>query len=176
MLIKLSSVFVKVHRLLLKENDCDNFSKCWPRPGSNLKRNRFDGAQDWEHDDPEIMSILSSNAFYCFTSVLLRVFRPPFSTPKFILTTSLIHCSLKGWENVLFELARKERCPRSSSRFNPESYACSLSVSVEILFLFWGIHLCYNVRKAPSAFNESKFISWSIYNMTVVTLFLKITR
>lgn len=46
----------------------------------------------------------------------------------------------------------------------------------EILFLFWGIHLCYNVRKAPSAFNESKFISWSIYNLTVVTFFLKITR
>ncbi|CAH3141563.1 unnamed protein product [Pocillopora meandrina] len=46
----------------------------------------------------------------------------------------------------------------------------------ETLFLFWGIHLCYNVRKAPSAFNESKFISWSIYNLTVVTFFLKITR
>lgn len=46
----------------------------------------------------------------------------------------------------------------------------------EMLFLFWGIHLCYNVRKAPSAFNESKFISWSIYNLTVVTFFLKMTR
>ena len=44
------------------------------------------------------------------------------------------------------------------------------------MFLFWGIHLCYNVRKAPSAFNESKFISWSIYNLTVVTCFLKVTR
>lgn len=46
----------------------------------------------------------------------------------------------------------------------------------EMLFLLWGIHLCYKVRKAPSAFNESKFISWSIYNLTVVTLLLKITR
>lgn len=46
----------------------------------------------------------------------------------------------------------------------------------EMLFLFWGIHLCYNVRKAPSSFNESKFISWSIYNLTVVTCLLKITR
>ena len=52
----------------------------------------------------------------------------------------------------------------------------SFVVSVEMLFLLWGIHLCYKVRKAPSAFNESKFISWSIYNLTVVTLLLKITR
>lgn len=52
----------------------------------------------------------------------------------------------------------------------------SLIVAVEMLFLLWGIHLCYKVRKAPSAFNESKFISWSIYNLTVVTLLLKITR
>ncbi|XP_068737850.1 probable G-protein coupled receptor CG31760 [Montipora capricornis] len=46
----------------------------------------------------------------------------------------------------------------------------------EMLFLFWGIYVCYNVRKAPSAFNESRFVSWSIYNLTVVTLLFKVTR
>ncbi|EDO46340.1 predicted protein [Nematostella vectensis] len=64
---------------------------------------------------------------------------------------------------------------KSSFRMTPRyviDWTCS---KFEVMFLFWGIRLCYNVRKAPSAFNESKFISWSIYNMTVVTLFLKIT-
>ena len=48
--------------------------------------------------------------------------------------------------------------------------------SVDILMLFWGIHLCYTVRKAPTKFNESKFISWSIYNMTVCIIFMKLMK
>jgi G protein-coupled receptor 158 len=36
--------------------------------------------------------------------------------------------------------------------------------AAELLFLIWGIRLCIVVRKAPSEFNESRFISWAIYN------------
>ncbi|XP_046849616.1 probable G-protein coupled receptor CG31760 [Xenia sp. Carnegie-2017] len=40
----------------------------------------------------------------------------------------------------------------------------------EVLFLLWGVWLCIRVRNAPSAYNESKYIAWCIYN----TLFVKI--
>ncbi|KAL5021248.1 hypothetical protein ScPMuIL_000403 [Solemya velum] len=45
----------------------------------------------------------------------------------------------------------------------------------ELLFLLWGISLCIIVRKAPSEFNESRFISWAIYNETLLSLFLNVS-
>ncbi|GAU95413.1 hypothetical protein RvY_07035-2 [Ramazzottius varieornatus] len=45
----------------------------------------------------------------------------------------------------------------------------------ELLLLLWGIKLCFVVRKAPSEFNESKFISWAIYNEFLLSLFLNIS-
>lgn len=47
--------------------------------------------------------------------------------------------------------------------------------SVEVLFLIWGIRLCIMVRKAPSEFNESRFISMAIYNEFLLSVFLKIS-
>lgn len=44
----------------------------------------------------------------------------------------------------------------------------------ELLLLLWGIRLCIVVRKAPSEFNESRFISWAIYNETLLSLFLSL--
>ncbi|XP_077865993.1 metabotropic glycine receptor-like [Saccoglossus kowalevskii] len=44
----------------------------------------------------------------------------------------------------------------------------------EILLLLWGIRLSFIVRKAPSEFNESKFITWAIYNETLLSMFLNI--
>ncbi|KAJ8302765.1 hypothetical protein KUTeg_019161 [Tegillarca granosa] len=49
------------------------------------------------------------------------------------------------------------------------------SAIAELLFLFWGIRLCIVVRKAPSEFNESRFISWAIYNETLLSLFLNVS-
>ncbi|OQV15352.1 putative G-protein coupled receptor [Hypsibius exemplaris] len=34
-----------------------------------------------------------------------------------------------------------------------------------VVFLVWGIRVCYRVRKAESYFNEAKFISFAIYNI-----------
>ncbi|XP_069112828.1 metabotropic glycine receptor-like [Argopecten irradians] len=45
----------------------------------------------------------------------------------------------------------------------------------ELIFLLWGIRLCIVVRKAPSEFNESRFISWAIYNETLLSLFLNVS-
>jgi len=40
----------------------------------------------------------------------------------------------------------------------------------EILFLAWGIKVCYNVRNAESLFNEARLISYAIYNIALVNI------
>ncbi|CAG9582033.1 unnamed protein product [Danaus chrysippus] len=47
--------------------------------------------------------------------------------------------------------------------------------TLEVIFLMWGIRLCIMVRKAPSEFNESRFISMAIYNEFLLSLFLNIS-
>lgn len=37
----------------------------------------------------------------------------------------------------------------------------------EVFFLMWGIHVCYSVRRAETYFNETKHISWAVYNIAV---------
>lgn len=46
---------------------------------------------------------------------------------------------------------------------------------MEVLFLAWGVRLCIMVRKAPSEFNESRFISMAIYNEFLLTCFLNVS-
>ncbi|PSN35115.1 hypothetical protein C0J52_25953 [Blattella germanica] len=43
------------------------------------------------------------------------------------------------------------------------------------MFLVWGIRLCIVVRKAPSEFNESRFISMAIYNEFLLSVFLNVS-
>ncbi|GLH03335.1 Probable G-protein coupled receptor CG31760 [Gryllus bimaculatus] len=38
----------------------------------------------------------------------------------------------------------------------------------EVLFLAWGIRVCYNVRHAESLFNEARLITYAIYNIALV--------
>lgn len=38
----------------------------------------------------------------------------------------------------------------------------------EVLFLAWGIRVCYNVRHAESLYNEARQISYAIYNIALV--------
>ncbi|CAH0562368.1 unnamed protein product [Brassicogethes aeneus] len=47
--------------------------------------------------------------------------------------------------------------------------------TLEVVFLVWGIRLCIVVRKAPSEFNESRFISMAIYNEFLLSVFLNIS-
>lgn len=51
----------------------------------------------------------------------------------------------------------------------------SYFLTVEFLFLLWGIRLCIMVRKAPSEFNESRFISMTIYNEFLLSIFLNVS-
>ncbi|BFZ12928.1 hypothetical protein BsWGS_15967 [Bradybaena similaris] len=62
-----------------------------------------------------------------------------------------------------------------------KTYICSAdwwdhsAAIAELLFLLWGVRLCIVVRKAPSEFNESRFISWAIYNEFLLSLFLNVS-
>ncbi|KAF4522946.1 hypothetical protein B566_EDAN012641 [Ephemera danica] len=40
----------------------------------------------------------------------------------------------------------------------------------EVLFLAWGIRVCYNVRNAESLYNEARLISYAIYNIAAVNI------
>ncbi|ALC39992.1 CG31760 [Drosophila busckii] len=40
----------------------------------------------------------------------------------------------------------------------------------EVLFLAWGIRVCYNVRNAESLYNEARLISYAIYNIAIVNI------
>jgi hypothetical protein len=42
----------------------------------------------------------------------------------------------------------------------------------EVLFLLWGIKVCYNVRNAESLYNEAKLISYAIYNIAFVNILM----
>ena len=49
-------------------------------------------------------------------------------------------------------------------------------VSAELLFMFFGIYLCYCTRAAPSNYREVRYISWAIYNETIVSTVFYICR
>lgn len=40
----------------------------------------------------------------------------------------------------------------------------------EVLFLMWGVKVCFSVRKAESFFDEATYISWAVYNIAVVNI------
>ncbi|XP_076275307.1 putative G-protein coupled receptor CG31760 [Rhynchophorus ferrugineus] len=42
----------------------------------------------------------------------------------------------------------------------------------EVLFLAWGIRVCYNVRNAESLYNEARLISYAIYNIALVNIMM----
>ena len=41
-----------------------------------------------------------------------------------------------------------------------------------MLFLIWGIKVCYSVRNAETLFNETKHISWAVYNIALVNIIM----
>ncbi|CAC5366032.1 GPR158 [Mytilus coruscus] len=44
----------------------------------------------------------------------------------------------------------------------------------EVCLLLVGVYICYMVRKAPGHFNESKYITWAVYNGIILGSFLLI--
>lgn len=50
-----------------------------------------------------------------------------------------------------------------------------LSVA-ELLFLLWGVYLCYAVRTVPSAFHEPRYMAVAIYNELLVSAIFHIIR
>ena len=48
----------------------------------------------------------------------------------------------------------------------------NIPVVVNLLILLWGVYLCVVTRNNPSAFNESKYIAISLYNLLLVGVFV----
>ncbi|KAH3844507.1 hypothetical protein DPMN_086765 [Dreissena polymorpha] len=44
-------------------------------------------------------------------------------------------------------------------------------ISLEIVFLLYGVYLCFTVRQAPPHYNESKHITWATYNAIILGSF-----
>lgn len=61
---------------------------------------------------------------------------------------------------------RTGRRPRMTAPLTLPSSLVSLTG--EVLFLLWGIKVCYNVRNAESLYNEARLISYAIYNIAIV--------
>ncbi|XP_014602858.1 PREDICTED: probable G-protein coupled receptor CG31760 isoform X3 [Polistes canadensis] len=65
-----------------------------------------------------------------------------------------------------------------ADKYGLKFYQCSFnwwdhSLAIgEILFLAWGIKVCYNVRNAESLFNEARLISYAIYNIAAVNIIM----
>lgn len=74
---------------------------------------------------------------------------------------------------ALFFLPLLITYPLSFTHHIPLSFLSACTV--EVLFLAWGVRLCIMVRKAPSEFNESRFISMAIYNEFLLTCFLNVS-
>ncbi|XP_032231410.1 probable G-protein coupled receptor CG31760 [Nematostella vectensis] len=51
-----------------------------------------------------------------------------------------------------------------------------IAIIGDLGLLTWGMYVCYQVRNAPSAYNESKYVSWAIYNAMFVTCFATVLR
>ncbi|XP_056017298.1 probable G-protein coupled receptor CG31760 [Ostrea edulis] len=50
------------------------------------------------------------------------------------------------------------------------------SYGMEILVLLFGVYLCFTVRKAPASFNESRHISWALYNAIILSSFILLIK
>lgn len=42
----------------------------------------------------------------------------------------------------------------------------------EVLFLAWGVRVCYVVRNAESFYNEAQLINFAIYNIFIVNIIM----
>ena len=47
---------------------------------------------------------------------------------------------------------------------------------VEICVLAWGTYLCYQARKAPDLYNETRQISYALWNEALWEIFIAIAR
>lgn len=46
----------------------------------------------------------------------------------------------------------------------------------ELLFLLWGVYLCYTVRTVPSAFHEPRYMAVAVYNELLISAVFHIIR
>ncbi|KAL3873520.1 hypothetical protein ACJMK2_036626 [Sinanodonta woodiana] len=92
---------------------------------------------------------------------------------RFGIIVAIAFCLLMSWT-----LTRPPTIETIKTDDTLKFYVCSYGVweyaftGVEVAFLLYGGYLCYTVRKAPAHFNESKHITWSVYNAIILGTFM----
>ncbi|KJE94845.1 hypothetical protein CAOG_05416 [Capsaspora owczarzaki ATCC 30864] len=91
---------------------------------------------------------LQMNAVVILILIIWTVVNPPHAEQLISGNESYLVCNINWWDNAMYIL--------------------------EVVALGGLAVVCFSVRKAPSAFNESKFIALSVYNWLVVAVILQI--
>ncbi|XP_011270081.1 hypothetical protein CAOG_08499 [Capsaspora owczarzaki ATCC 30864] len=91
---------------------------------------------------------LQMNVVMVVVLVIWTIVNPPHADQLISGNESYLVCVISWWDNAIYIA----------------EVGCLVGLAV----------VCFNVRKAPSAFNESKFIALSVYNWIVVAVILQI--
>ena len=91
-------------------------------------------------------------------------------------------CTYDWWDHVLAIGKYKLRNDLNGTNFVLKQTDClhcqqatvnSISFVIgEMVFLFWGVKVSLDVRKAESFFDEAKCISWAVYNITITNVIM----
>lgn len=79
-------------------------------------------------------------------------------------------CSYNWWDHSLAIGEYGNKVASTDRLLNNRQTISIVTRTGEILFLAWGIKVCYNVRNAESLFNEARLISYAIYNIAAVNI------
>ena len=108
-------------------------------------------------------------AFCAFCTIRTIVGRPGVVMVRHSNGMKTFSCGFDAWDYSIAGCTIFLFFSFSLSKFSN----CSFSTG-KLLFLIWGVWLSILVRKTPSEFNESRFISWAIYNETILSIFFNI--
>lgn len=124
------------------------------------------------HPEVIIYSQLTSSCHATTTTTTTLILFPP--TLTFLFFAPFFQCfSISG--SIAVDAAAADTTINNVCRLQLHHHHRSELGTVEVLFLAWGVRLCIMVRKAPSEFNESRFISMAIYNEFLLTCFLNVS-
>lgn len=126
------------------------------------------------HPEVIIYSQLTSSCHATTTTTTTLILFPPTLNTSLFFFCSFFQCfSISG--SIAVVAAAADTTINNVCRLQLHHHHRSELGTVEVLFLAWGVRLCIMVRKAPSEFNESRFISMAIYNEFLLTCFLNVS-
>jgi hypothetical protein len=124
----------------------------------------------WTLSDPP----QASRALCSFSALLFhaKTLRRPFSL-RIMQDSSSSSATTAGGTTVWLWVSAISHGQYMQERDTGKSnLRCNMPALGELLFLLWGIKICFDVRKARTYFDEAKLIRWSIYNIALVNILM----